>query len=298
MLNLEWFRTFMAIYQTGNLTAAAQSLFISQPGVSLHLNALESYTGCRLFNRETRKMIPTERGVILYNCILHPLSELIDAEQTFSRNFKAEKPTISVGMGFETFEYTFEEHIGQLPFNLILRFGEPQQMLTDLDTGKLDLIVTPHKGRQPNLEFTAFTNERIVLVCGNKTNTEQFDKLVLDNDKTVLKQWLKQQVWFTSAADMVHLKSFWLTNFGCLPDMRPNYIVPYFSSIIRCLGNSNGFAVMPDFLCKKEIANQTITLVWEGSPYVENTLHFGKRKKTKYANEIRQLEGILTKSWF
>ncbi|UON85535.1 LysR family transcriptional regulator [Dyadobacter chenwenxiniae] len=48
MLNLEWFRTFKVVYEVGTLSAAAQSLFISQPGVSLHLSALESYTGYRL----------------------------------------------------------------------------------------------------------------------------------------------------------------------------------------------------------------------------------------------------------
>lgn len=297
MLNLEWFRTFKAVYETGNLTAAAQSLFISQPGVSLHLSSLEAYTGYRLFDREARKMTPTERGIILYNTILDPLNKLADAEQSIFRNSKAEKPTISVGMGFETFEYTLEEHLSQLPFNLIMRFGEYPQMLHDLDSGTLDLILTPQIGKQSNIQYTAFTKERIVLICGSKTDTEQFDKLVSTNDRIALRHWLKQQVWYTTAADMEHLKNFWIMNFDCLPDVKPNYVVPYCSAILRCLCNGKGFAVMPDFLCRKEIANKTVNLVWEGSPYVENTLHFGKRKKTVYANEIQQLERILTKNW-
>lgn len=60
--NLEWLRTFKAIYETGTLTAAAQELFISQPGVSLHLNSLEAYTGYKLFERASKKMTPTEKG--------------------------------------------------------------------------------------------------------------------------------------------------------------------------------------------------------------------------------------------
>jgi DNA-binding transcriptional LysR family regulator len=31
MVNLEWYRTFKAIYKTGTLTEAADTLFISQP---------------------------------------------------------------------------------------------------------------------------------------------------------------------------------------------------------------------------------------------------------------------------
>jgi LysR family transcriptional regulator, transcriptional activator of the cysJI operon len=191
MLNLEWFRTFKAIYETGNLSTAAQALFISQPGVSLHLNSLETFTGYRLFERETRKMIPTERGIILYNCIIDSMNKLVEAEQSFCRNSKVDKPTISVGMGFETFEHTLEEHIAQLPFNLILRFGEHPQMLHDLDSGALDLVLTSQKGRQPNVEYTPFSKQRIVLICGSETNSDSFEKWVTDNDRTALRQWLK-----------------------------------------------------------------------------------------------------------
>lgn len=63
--NLEWLRTFRAIYETGTLSAAAKELFISQPGVSLHLNSLEAYAGYKLFDRSPRKMVPTERQDII-----------------------------------------------------------------------------------------------------------------------------------------------------------------------------------------------------------------------------------------
>lgn len=45
MVNLEWYRTFKGIFENGTLTKTAEALFTSQPGVSLHLNALESYIG-------------------------------------------------------------------------------------------------------------------------------------------------------------------------------------------------------------------------------------------------------------
>jgi len=55
---------------------------------------------------------------------------------------------------------------------------------------------------------------------------------------------------------------------------------------------------MPDFLCKKEIENKNIRLAWEDCSPVENTLHLGKRKKTIYAREIKQLEQLLAQNWF
>ena len=37
MVNMEWYRTFVAIYEKSTLTKAAETLFTSQPGVSVHL---------------------------------------------------------------------------------------------------------------------------------------------------------------------------------------------------------------------------------------------------------------------
>lgn len=160
--NLEWLRTFKAIYETGTLTAAAQELFISQPGVSLHLNSLEAYTGYKLFERTAKKMTPTEKGKILYNFVVAPLEKLERGEKHFHKRSQQERNTISVGMCFETFQYTLEKYIPTLPFNLIIKFGEYPQMLQDLDNGLLDLIITPHKGTQQNIDYKDFAKERIV----------------------------------------------------------------------------------------------------------------------------------------
>ncbi len=297
ILNLEWFRTFKAIYETGTLSAAAQSLFISQPGVSLHLNSLEAYTGHKLFDRSARRMVPTERGKVLYNFILEPLSKLETAEQVFHKSSKTDRPTISVGMCFETFQYTLEEHIAHLPFNLIIQFGEYPRMQHDLDNGLLDLIITPQKGQQKNLEYRPFSKERIVLIAGNQTESETLESLLSSPKLTEAREWLKHQIWYSTAADMEHLKNFWVKNFGEHPDFKPNYIVPNISSIIRCLSDGKGFSIVPDFLCREAIAEGKIKLVWEGDSLLENTLYFGTRKKTMYAQEVSQLEAIFRDKW-
>jgi len=295
--NLEWIRTFKAIYETGTLSAAAQELFISQPGVSLHLNSLEAFTGSKLFDRAARKMVPTEKGKILYNCILEPMKKMEVAEQHFHKRAQNERVTISVGMCFETFQYTLEEHIASLPFNLIIEFGEYPKMQQDLDNGLLDLIITPQKGNQQNLVYDAFSKERIVLVAGAETDTSAIEELLEANKIKEVAKLLRQQLWYSTAADMEHLKNFWMKHFGVHPDFSPNFIVPNISSIIRCLSGANGFSVVPDFLCAEAIASGKIKLIWEGENPLENTLYFGTRKKTMYQKEIEQLEELLENKW-
>lgn len=295
--NLEWLRTFKAIYETGTLSAAAQELFISQPGVSLHLNSLESFTGYKLFDRSARRMVPTEKGKILYNYVLDLLKKMESAEQHFHKRSQDERVTISVGMCFETFQYTLEEHIANLPFNLIISFGEYPKMQHDLDSGLLDLIVTPQKGTQQNLDYKPFSKERIVLIAGADTDTAEVEGLLADNKIKEAISVLKHQLWYSTAADMEHLKNFWLKHFGEHPDFSPNYIVPNISSIVRCLSAGSGFSVVPDFLCAEAIAAGKIKLIWAGQQPLENTLYFGTRKKTIYQNEIEQLEELLQERW-
>lgn len=292
MVNFEWFRTFKAIYETGSLTGAAESLFISQPGVSLHLSSLESYVGYKLFDRTSRKMVSTERGKILYNYIQESISTLEEAERHFHKSTEKDVPTISIGMCFETFQFTLESYLPTLPFNVIIKFGEYPEMLADLDSGILDLIVTPHKGDYKGLEYKPFFKERIVVLAGAQTPTEEFNELLKTKDLSQIQTWLKAQTWYGSSGDMEHLRRFWHINFGKRPDFKPNFIVPNMGSIIRCLSDGKGIAVIPDFLSKKERDNGNIKLLWEGYNLIENTLYFGTRKKSIYAEQVAMVQEI------
>lgn len=295
--NLEWLRTFRAIYETSTLSAAAKALFISQPGVSLHLNSLEAHVGYKLFDRSPRRMVPTEKGKRLYNFILQPLQKLENAEQLFHRRSQTDRATISVGMCFETFQYTLEEHIANLPFNLIIKFGLYPEMQADLDNGLLDMIITPQKGNQPNLVYQPFSKERIVLIAGSKTDSSELISLLKTGNILGARDFLKQQLWYSTAGDMEHLKNFWSKNFNEHPDFSPNYIVPNISSIIRCLSDNKGFSVVPDFLCQEALEAGKIKLVWEGNIPWENTLYFGTRKNTIYHNELAQLKKLFEEKW-
>jgi DNA-binding transcriptional LysR family regulator len=292
MANLEWYRTFKAVYKTGTLTSAAEVLFISQPGVSLHLSSLENYVGYKLFDRTGRKMVPTEKGKVLYNFIIEALTKLEEAEKNFQRSTEKHTPTISVGMCFETFQITLEQYISSLPFNVIIQFGEYPEMVENLEKGILDLIITPQMVVKNTIEYQAFSSETIVLVGGSEIDNLEFNSIEKNENIAEIEIWLKQQKWYGTTGDMEHLRRFWQLNFNKYPDFRPNYIVPNLNSIIRCLSSGKGLAVMPDFLCRKEIDNGSIKLIWEGKNPLTNILYFATRKKTMYQEEIALIKKI------
>lgn len=290
--NLEWFRTFKAIYETGTMSGAAKQLFVSQPGIGLHLNALEAYTGFPLFERTPRKMIPTEKGKLMYQQVLSSVQCLQDIEMRFQRKSGLERPTISVGMCVETFQQVLEKHIPNLGFNLIMQFGDNEQLAHKLENGSADLILTSTNGNETGLSYNLLGKEKLVLVAGKHTNIAEFHNLDLQ-DSAQIKNWLKMQYWYSTASDMKVLNRFWEVNFNERPGFLPNYIVPNKFSITRCLSAGSGLAVLPEFLCKEVLDAQAITKIWEGYTPVENTLYLAKRKQALFMEDIKHVESIL-----
>ena len=296
MVNLEWYRTFKEIYENGTLTKASIALYASQPGVSVHLNALETYVGKKLFERTSRKMIPTEDGKFLYEYIIESLKKLETAEQHFKRTTQEKNPSLNIGMCSEMFQLIIEPEIPKLDFDLVARFGEHTDLIKDLNNGILDLVITPKKQHEKKslVEYTPFSKERIVLIAGNKTDITKIEEHLKSNNLNKLEDELLKNTWYSSSNEMDHFRRFWFENFNKKPAFKPNYILPNITSIIRCLHNSNGLALVPDFLCREQILRNEINLVWEGKVKTENTLYFASRTDLKYKNELDIIKTIFT----
>ncbi len=296
MVNLEWYRTFKEIYENGTLTKASIALYASQPGVSVHLNALEAYVGKKLFERTSRKMIPTEDGKFLYEYIIESLKKLEIAEQHFKKTTQEKNPSLNIGMCSEMFQLIIEPEIPKLEFDLVARFGSHIDLIKDLNNGILDLVITPRKQSEKKslVEYIPFSKERIVLIAGNKTNVTAIQQHITSNDLNNLENELLQNVWYSSSNEMEHFRRFWFENFNKKPAFKPNYILPNITSIIRCLNNGNGLALVPDFLCQEQIIRNEINLVWEGKVKTENTLYFASRTDLKYKKELNTIKTIFT----
>ena len=67
MSYLDNIRTFVRVYELGNMSAAARDQRSSAAGASSRISQLEEHLGVRLFQRTTRKLGPTEQGRIFYD---------------------------------------------------------------------------------------------------------------------------------------------------------------------------------------------------------------------------------------
>lgn len=66
MAYLDNIRTFIRVYELGNMSSAARDMRISAAVASARISQLEEHLGVRLFQRTTRMLNPTEQGNIFY----------------------------------------------------------------------------------------------------------------------------------------------------------------------------------------------------------------------------------------
>jgi DNA-binding transcriptional LysR family regulator len=107
---LKQVRAFVATVKLGTLSRAAESLYLSQPSISLQLQALERELGVELLQRSRRRINLTDAGEALY-ALARPLIEgweNLDRDfQTKIKGLQAGKLTIAAGSS--TIQYLLPE---------------------------------------------------------------------------------------------------------------------------------------------------------------------------------------------
>ena len=77
-------RAFCQTVRLGSVSRASEALYVSQPAITLQLQALERELGVPLFERSGRRLTPTREGQLLYE-LAQPLVESLDGLGTSFR---------------------------------------------------------------------------------------------------------------------------------------------------------------------------------------------------------------------
>lgn len=80
MAYLDNIKTFVRVYELGNMSAAARDQRISAAVASSRISQLEEHLNVRLFQRTTRQLNPTEQGNLFYRGACKILEAVVEAE--------------------------------------------------------------------------------------------------------------------------------------------------------------------------------------------------------------------------
>lgn len=169
MLNTFHLRTFLAVIDAGNYTAAADQLHMSQPAVSQHIHALEEQLGAvRLFRRVGQRMVTTHAGEELL-----PLArELVALAERAEQNILALRGQVTgrVVLGCtpnsgEVLLPPLLTHFRALypAISLAVQVRPSDQLLELLAAQELALVLIEEQQRRRSWESSLLGNERLVL---------------------------------------------------------------------------------------------------------------------------------------
>lgn len=96
-VSLDSYKIFCTVVRTGNMSAAAKELFISQPAVSMAMKQLEDRLGSPLLVRTTKGVRLTPEGQVLYTYLDMALNMVKTAEHKYYEMANLEKGEVRIG---------------------------------------------------------------------------------------------------------------------------------------------------------------------------------------------------------
>ena len=146
MIELYELRQFAAFAEAGTLSEAADALHLSQPALSRNMKKLEDDLGITLFERKKNKLELNENGQYVYELAKKVLDEA-DSLIVRARDFDRKNRTIAIGVCAPAPVWRLTPIISNLFPHMTIQTeqDEDTRLLTDLDSGVYQLVVTHEK---------------------------------------------------------------------------------------------------------------------------------------------------------
>lgn len=177
-IDIELYKVFYTVAKAGNITKAADSLYISQPAVTMNIKKLEDLLGTTLFIRTKRGVILTEEGKVLYEYVADAMENIKLAENRLTSLKNLDSGIIRIGIGTTLTKYflvpflqIFHEKYPNVQINIDTSMT--QEILKKLENGKLDLAIIASE----NKNYTTFNIEYSKDIQYNFFGNEKFKEL-------------------------------------------------------------------------------------------------------------------------
>lgn len=143
-VKLELYKVFKEVAEAGNITAAAQALYISQSAVSQSIKQLESELQTRLFARNSRGVVLTGEGKMLYEYVRNAMGLLETGEAKLSQTRELQMGQLTIGASDTVtsqflLPYLDSFHRQYPAIHIQIISGRSGKVLSLLQSGKVDV---------------------------------------------------------------------------------------------------------------------------------------------------------------
>ena len=170
-VKLELYRVFKEVAEAGNITAAAQNLFISQSAVSQSVKQLESDLQTRLFARNSRGVSLTPDGKMLYEYVRSAIGLLETGEAKLSQTRELQMGHLTIGASDTVtsqflLPYLDGFHREHPAIHIQIISGRSHKVLGLLRSGKVDIAFASTPADDAGLRIYPCFDTHAIFVAG------------------------------------------------------------------------------------------------------------------------------------
>lgn len=169
-IDLNLYRVFYVVAKCGNISHAAEELFISQPAVSKSIKTLEKSLNILLFTRNSKGVSLTKEGEILFKYIENAFKEISLGEDMINKLKTKELGTLNLGvstiLGKNYFIPKLEKFISEYAnFKIQIINTHTEDELELIKKDKLELAIVCEPILDNMIEFIRLEEAKDILVA-------------------------------------------------------------------------------------------------------------------------------------
>ncbi|WP_028561511.1 selenium metabolism-associated LysR family transcriptional regulator [Paenibacillus pinihumi] len=168
-LNFHQLHIFFTVAEKGSFSAAAQSLHMTQPAVTMQVQSLEDYFGTKLLLRSTKRIELTEAGRALMPFAQRSIDLIRETDASMSKFTKQLKGRLQLGSSLTIGEYILPRLLG--PFGqeyphiaISMKVMNTAQIMEDILNHQLNFGLIEAPVNHPDMHMEAVMSDELYLI--------------------------------------------------------------------------------------------------------------------------------------
>lgn len=169
-MNLRHLEIFCTVVECESFSRAAEQLIMTQPAVSMHVQAVERHFGIQLLERRHRRTILTEAGRAVHRWAVEALKTEAETRRIVDELKHVEWGRVVVGASMSVGSYLLPPILSRFKrahpgAEIVVRLGDRDEVCADVLAGRVDCAVLIAREIPPGLEVEVVGTDEMVIIC-------------------------------------------------------------------------------------------------------------------------------------
>ncbi|KGE16701.1 selenium metabolism-associated LysR family transcriptional regulator [Paenibacillus wynnii] len=168
-MNFHQLHIFYTVSERGSFSSAAQALHMTQPAVTMQVQALEDYFGTKLFNRSTKKIVLSEAGRALMPYALRSIELFKETDIAMSAFTHMLEGRLQLGASLTIGEYVLPRLLG--PFgktyphiSIMMKVMNTTQIMDEITRHQLNFGLIEAPVTHPDMVIEPVMGDELKLI--------------------------------------------------------------------------------------------------------------------------------------